>query len=92
MKILKRKSLTLEDTRGLDGLDAKTDALRTLREPLLAAFDVYKSNIYYGIITETDKQHAAIVAWYHDLCDLKESAISDPPAGIRKYLKGGTKA
>ena len=92
MKILKRKSLTIKDTEGLNGLAVRSDALRTLRAPLLDAFDVYKSNIYYGIITETDKQHAAIVAWYHDLCDLKESAISEPPAGIRKYLKGGTKA
>ncbi len=92
MKILKRKSLTIKDTEGLNGLAVRSEALRTLRAPLLDAFDVYKSNIYYGIITETDKQHAAIVAWYHDLCDLKESAISEPPAGIRKYLKGGTKA
>lgn len=92
MKILKRKSLTIKDTEGLNGLAVRSEALRTLRAPLLDAFDIYKSNIYYGIITETDKQHAAIVAWYHDLCDLKESAISEPPAGIRKYLKGGTKA
>lgn len=92
MKILKRKSLTIKDTEGLNGLAVRSEALRTLRAPLLDAFDIYKSNVYYGIITETDKQHAAIVAWYHDLCDLKESAISEPPAGIRKYLKGGTKA
>lgn len=92
MKILKRKALTLEDTMGLDGLAARSDALRTLRAPLLDAFDVYKSNVYYGIITETDEQHAEIVAWYHDLCDLKESAIAAPPVGIRKYLKGGKTA
>ena len=92
MKILKRKSLTIKDTEGLNGLAVRSEALRTLRAPLLDAFDIYKSNVYYGIIPETDEQHAAIVAWYHDLCDLKESAISEPPAGIRKYLKGGTKA
>lgn len=92
MKILKRKALTLEDTMGLDGLAARSDALRTLRAPMLDAFDVYKSNVYYGIITETDEQHAEIVAWYHDLCDLKDSAIAAPPAGIRKYLKGGKTA
>lgn len=92
MKILKRKSLTLEDTRGLDGLDAKTDALRALRAPLLDAFDIYKSNVYYGIITETDEQHDEVIAWYQDLCDLKESALAAPPAGIRKYMKGGKNA
>nr|DAN10080.1 MAG TPA: hypothetical protein [Caudoviricetes sp.] len=92
MKILKRKSLTIKDTEGLNGLAVRSEALRTLRAPLLDAFDIYKSNVYYGIITETDEQHEAIVAWYHNLCDLKESAISEPPAGIRKYLKGGTKA
>lgn len=92
MKILKRKSLTLEDTRGLDGLDAKIDALRALRAPLLDAFDIYKSNVYYGIITETDEQHDEVIAWYQDLCDLKESALAAPPAGIRKYMKGGKNA
>lgn len=92
MKILKRKSLTIKDTEGLNGLTVRSEALRTLRAPLLDAFDIYKSNIYYGIITETDEQHDEVIAWYHDLCDLKESAISEPPAGIRKYLKGGTKA
>lgn len=92
MKILKRKALTIEDTKGLDGLSAGSEALRTLRAPLLDAFDVYKSNIYYGIITETDEQHAEIVAWYRDLCDLKESALTTPPEGIRKYLKGGKNA
>lgn len=92
MKILKRKALTLEDTKGLDGLAVESEALRTLRAPLLDAFDVYKSNIYYGIITETDEQHAAIVAWYRDLCDLKKTAIATPPDGIRKYLRGGKNA
>lgn len=90
MKILKRKALALEDTKGLDGLAAESDALRTLRAPLLDAFDVYKSNIYYGIVTETDEQHDEVVAWYHDLCDLKDSALRHVPTGVAKYaIKAG---
>ncbi len=87
MKILKRKSLTLEDARGLDGLDAKTEALRTLRAPLLDAFDVYKSNIYYGIVTETEAEHAAVLAWYRGLLDLDVDALAEVPDGVKKYIR-----
>ena len=89
MKILKRKSLTIKDTEGLNGLAVRSEALRTLRAPLLDAFDVYKSNVYYGIITETGEQHDEVIAWYHDLCDLKESALRNVPMGVAKYVKKG---
>ena len=86
MKVLSKRLICVEDTAALP-TGKKEDALRTLREPLLAAFDVYKQNIGYGILTETETEHAEIVAWYRDLCDLKESAMREVPENIRKYVK-----
>lgn len=92
MKILQRNPITLTDARHLEGLRIYADALRQLRAPLLDAFDIYKSNVYYGVIEESEQQHEEILAWYRDLCDLKESAIATPPHGVQKYLKGGADA
>lgn len=63
-----------------------TKELRKKREPLLKAFDIYKSNVDYGIITETDSQHNKIVAWYNKILDLNEDAINNPPSEITKYI------
>lgn len=54
------------------------------REPLLRAFDVYKSNVAYGI--EPDTHHDTIIQWYKDILDLNEDAINNPPDDIKKYL------
>ena len=87
MKILKREALTVEKAAGLDGLPEKAEALRTLRKPLLEAFDVYKSNAYYGIVSETEEEHAVVLAWYRALLDLDESALKNMPAHIEKYVR-----
>ena len=52
MKVLSKRMIGIDDTAALP-TGKKEEALRTLREPLLAAFDVYKQNIGYGILTET---------------------------------------
>lgn len=54
---------------------------------LLKAFDVYKSNVYYGVVKETDERHVAVLAWYRDLCDLKAEAVENIPDEIMRYLK-----
>ena len=86
MKVLSKRMSGIDDTAALP-TGKKEEALRTLREPLLAAFDVYKQNIGYGILTETETEHAEIVAWYRNLCDLKESAMREVPENIQKYVK-----
>lgn len=59
--------------------------LRIRREPLLTAFDKYKTNVQYGIETETSKQHEINLLWYQDLKDLKESAFENVPERIAYY-------
>ena len=60
--------------------------LRSLREPLLKAFDIYKSNVMYGTVTEDDNQKVIITEWYKKMLDLDENAINNPPSVIAKYL------
>lgn len=65
-------------------LEQQIEELRTRREPLLQAFDVYKSNVNYGI--ETDFNRENILKWYKAILDLNEEAISNPPEEIRRYM------
>lgn len=96
----KPQPLKLEEKDRLTGTGKELDYLRALRKPLLQAFDIYKSNVYYGVITETEEEHAEVLAWYAALLDIgntnafsravtitAESAIQNVPAGVRRYLK-----
>lgn len=87
MKVLSKRLIGIDDTAALP-TGKKEDALRTLREPLLAAFDIYKGNVQYGILTETEEEHATVVEWYDALLDLDETAIREVPAKIKKYVRG----
>lgn len=87
MKVLSKRLIGIDDTVALPA-GKKKDALRTLREPLLAAFDVYKQNVNYGILTETEAERETILAWYRDLLDLDVNAIREVPNKIQRYVKG----
>lgn len=65
-------------------LEQKKEELRLRREPLLQAFDIYKSNVSYGI--EADANRIKIITWYNSILDLDEKAISNPPQEIRRYM------
>ena len=60
--------------------------LRKKREPLLKAFDVYKANVSYGIVSETEEQKATILEWYSKVLALDESALNNVPREVEKYL------
>lgn len=60
--------------------------LRKKREPLLIAFDKYKGNVQYGVLSETAAEHAEIIAWYKDLLDLKQSAFENIPSKVNHYI------
>jgi predicted transcriptional regulator len=68
------------------GSNYRNMAIRQLREPLLKAFDIYKSNVYYGIESETTQDRIEITDWYQDLLDKKESALRNVPLKIQRYL------
>lgn len=62
----------------------KLQKLRQLRTPLLQAFDIYKSNVNYGI--EEDINRENILKWYKGILDLDETSINNPPQEIRRYM------
>ena len=65
---------------------AKIQRLRELRCPLLKAFDIYKTNVLYGIINESESEKAEVLKWYQAILDLDKEAIENPLSQIKKYL------
>ena len=86
MKVLSKRLIGIDDTAALP-MGKKEDALRTMREPLLAAFDIYKSNVQYGIQTETEEEHDEVLKWYDALLDLEPESMRNVPYGVAKYVK-----
>lgn len=73
--------------------------LRTVRQErayLFKAFDIYKANVEYGILTETEETHNENLVWYQTLLDLPATVAAsgeliwpEIPVGIRAYLPDG---
>lgn len=63
---------------------------RSFRERQFRAFDIYKSNIEYGIIEETLSTHETILEWYDVMLNYPEGGVQEPfpetPAEVAKYL------
>ena len=68
---------------------AKTspEILRLERERLFMAFDIYKANVRYGVIGESEEEHTLITEWYRKVLDLDANAIRDYPDVLNRYLK-----
>ena len=89
MRILSRRPVKVDDLANLRPTSAASMAKRYLRTPLLAAFDIYKSNVAYGVEKEDQAQHTRILEWYRSLLELEEDAFTQVPPEITKYVKGG---
>ena len=50
--------------------DYEKEYLREQRKSLLKAFDIYKTNVQYGIENETEEEHQSILEWYERILDL----------------------
>lgn len=67
----------------------RLNELRAERTPLLEAFDKYRSAVSYGIVTETEEEHQAILEWYQNLLDLNTQTLNTKeaiPPKIAYYL------
>ena len=73
--------MTIEELRIMD-------RKRFKRKSLLQAFDKYRSAVSYGIITETDEEHQAILTWYNQLLDIETANITKEavPTKVAYYL------
>lgn len=88
MKHIKVQKITPDALPHLAGSGAEQDALRQLRAPLLAAFDIYKSNVFYGIIAESERERGEILTWYRALLDKEPWALTTIPQMVRPYVGG----
>lgn len=88
-KKLVRRPLRREELSELKGTSVEGLAKRQIRKPILDAWDIYKGNVNYGAVIETPEEHAEVVSWYRDLCDLKDEAFTDSaiPVKVKKHLE-----
>ena len=62
------------------------EVLRKQRAIIFKAFDIYKSNVEYGVIEESEETHNEIVSWYQLCLDLDYDAINNVPHEVSRYL------
>lgn len=67
--------------------DKELNTLRTKREPLLRAFDIYKSNLIVGVLILSEDEKQEVITWYNSILDLDADAINNPPEIISKYIQ-----
>jgi hypothetical protein len=60
--------------------------LRAQRIEILKAFDIYKTNVLYGLINESEEEHLIIFDWYNKMLELEESAFAKIPEKIKYYM------
>ena len=70
----------------LERANHSQEVLRNKRTKLFKAFDIYKQNVAYGLINETEQQHENITTWYQECLELDYDAINNCPQEIQKYL------
>ena len=86
MKILSKHKINNSNIDDLINTKEINSIIRQLRKPLLEAFDIYKTNIAYGIEVETDEEKEHILAWYNNLLDKNVDALRNIPNKILRYL------
>lgn len=62
------------------------EVLRKQRAKLFKAFDIYKENVNYGLINETQETHDKLVVWYNACLDLNYETINNCPSELERYL------
>lgn len=89
-KIRNSQLLTTDDLSRLNRAttDDQLSAKRYLRERLLAAWDIHKSNVAYGVEMETEAEHSVCVKWYTALKNLEDWAFKEIPEGVKKHVRG----
>ena len=89
MRILSVRPVGTADLTPLAATEVSVQARRDERRRLLAAFDIYKQNVLYGIDGETPETRGTVLTWYRKLLDLDAAAFAEVPAPVAAYLTGG---
>ena len=77
MKVLSARKLKMSGLAAFAHLAEETSVKRDIRRDLLSAFDIYKQNVVYGILDETQADRETVLRWYRALLDLDETAFSE---------------
>lgn len=73
-------------SRLIENAKHNLDYLRNQRAKLFKAFDIYKSNVEYHLIVETQETHDRIATWYNACLELDYNAIENYPCELERYL------
>ena len=76
-QLLKQYQWQTEGTDDYIGCVNTIEKFRSYRLKAFNAFDIYKSNVQYGIITETELEHSAILDWYSIMLNFPESITEE---------------
>ena len=87
MKILSIKKAGVKEVNCDTTKDLGKKILRQVRENLLNAFDVYKTNVNYGIVEETEEKKKSITEWYLAILDLDAEALERIPQEVLRYVR-----
>lgn len=75
-----------QETNMLNVYGTYSNYYRSIRKRLLQAFDIYKTNVIYGIINESEEQKKEVLKWYKNILDLEENSLDNVPECIKRYL------
>ena len=71
----------------LKSIETNPALLREKRSKVFKAFDIYKQNVNYGIIEESQEQHETVLQWYRNCLDLNSEAINNIPDEIKPFCE-----
>ncbi len=84
MKILNVSEMKIEDANMIG--EEKLTLFRQIRKKQLQAFDIYKTNLFYGLEEETEEEKIAVIDWYNGVLNLNADAIKNIPQKVKKYV------
>lgn len=69
------------------------DVLRAKRAKAFKAFDIFKTNVAYGIVEQDEETRANVVEWYEHCLDMRypelvADALDNIPTCISRYMIG----
>lgn len=83
--VTKTRPILIPNDPTEENLETERTELRSERAKAFKAFDIYKTNVQYGIVSETEEAHARIVMWYDACLDLEAEAIRNMPKEIARF-------
>lgn len=87
-KLLEKGKITQKEYE-----EKKLDAFKNYRALVFKAYDIYKTNVIYGLEIETEEEKLELIRWYNLMRDYPimmatEKEFPEIPEKIRYYMGG----